>query len=161
MQLIEELSDADVAEVRESARLFAGVDETTSELRRVLDFFCALRWLTAGMKKRERFAFEKQNLFQPMGTYPAEAYALLANGPDAINADSLGEERVVLSRFLDLWKKARLIADREGFLHWEVAFPGVWREWQNIRPQGGFDAVIGNPPWDRIEQQGERMVRAA
>ena len=153
MQLIEELSDADVAEVRESARLFAGVDETTSELRRVLDFFCGLRWLTAGMKKRKRFAFEKQNLFQPIGEYPAKAYALLANGPDAIDAESQGDRQASLSRFVDLWNAARSIADREDFLHWEVAFPGVWRQWQNIRPQGGFDAVIGNPPWDRIKLQ--------
>ncbi len=153
MQLIEELSDADVAEVRESARLFAGVDEMTSELRRVLDFFCGLRWRTAGMKKRKRFAFEKQNLFQPIGEYPAKAYALLANGPDAVDAESPGDGQASLSRFVDLWNAARSIADREGFLHWEVAFPGVWREWQNSRPQGGFDAVIGNPPWDRIKLQ--------
>ena len=153
MQLIEELSDADVGQVRESARLFAGVDETTSELRRVLDFFCGLRWLTAGMKKRKRFAFEKQNLFQPIGEYPAKAYALLANGPDVIDAESPGDGHASLSRFVDLWNAARSIAHREGFLHWEVAFPGVWREWQNIRPQGGFDAVIGNPPWDRIKLQ--------
>ena len=33
------------------------------------------------------------------------------------------------------------------------AFPGVWRRWQDEQPVGGFDAVIGNPPWDRIEQQ--------
>ena len=153
MQLIEELSDADVAEVRESARLFAGVDETTSELRRLLDFFCGLRWLTAGMKKRKRFAFEKQNLFQPIGEYPAKAYALLAKGPDTVDAKLVGDGHASLSRFVDLWNAARSSAHREGFLHWEVAFPGVWRQWQNIRPQGGFDAVIGNPPWDRIKLQ--------
>ena len=38
-------------------------------------------------------------------------------------------------------------------MHWEAAFPGVWRRWQESRPQGGFDAVIGNPPWDRIKLQ--------
>ena len=43
------------------------------------------------------------------------------------------------------------IARRERFLHWEAAFPGVWRGWQDHRPEGGFDAVIGNPPWDRIK----------
>ena len=49
--------------------------------------------------------------------------------------------------------KAKSIATREGFLHWEVAFPGVWSRWQMRRPEGGFDAVIGNPPWDRIKLQ--------
>ena len=38
-------------------------------------------------------------------------------------------------------------------LHWEAAFPGVWHGWQDDRPKGGFDAVVGNPPWDRIKLQ--------
>ena len=29
----------------------------------------------------------------------------------------------------------------------------MWQGWQETSPRGGFDAVIGNPPWDRIEQQ--------
>ena len=55
--------------------------------------------------------------------------------------------------FTKLWHSANTIAAHEHFLHWEVAFPGVWRQWQNTQPQGGFDAVIGNPPWDRIKLQ--------
>ena len=34
-----------------------------------------------------------------------------------------------------------------------MAFPGVWTNWQSVRPAGGFDAVIGNPPWDRMKLQ--------
>ncbi|WP_437621757.1 Eco57I restriction-modification methylase domain-containing protein [Sorangium sp. So ce1151] len=37
---------------------------------------------------------------------------------------------------------ARRIAEERRFLHWELAFPGVFE-----RPEPGFDAVIGNPPW--------------
>ena len=29
----------------------------------------------------------------------------------------------------------------------------MWRRWQDATPEGGFDAVIGNPPWDRIKLQ--------
>ena len=54
MQRIEEMSDADVSEVRESAALFRGVEDTTADLRRLLDFLCGMRWLTAGMKTKER-----------------------------------------------------------------------------------------------------------
>ena len=153
MQLIEEKSDADIGEVRESTELFQDVDDMTSELRRLLDFLCGFRWLTAGMKKKERMAFETTQLIEPLGRAPDQAYKLLANGPKAVNAPSSGDEEDPYSGFKGLWNEARSIADRERFLHWEAAFPGVWREWQNVRPTGGFDAIIGNPPWDRIKLQ--------
>jgi hypothetical protein len=46
--------------------------------------------------------------------------------------------------------RARMLMDEERFLNWEVAFPGVWDDWEGIR-SGGFDAVVGNPPWDVME----------
>ena len=141
MQRIEEMSDADVAEVQESAALFDGVEETTADLRGLLDFLCGWRWRTAGMKKKERDEFEGP-LVTTLGQHTADAYELLAQGPAENGSD-----------FAALWHEATSIANREGFLHWEVAFPGVWHRWQESRPQGGFDAVIGNPPWDRIKLQ--------
>ena len=66
-------------------------------------------------------------------------------------ADTSGE--TLTQEFTALWHNARAIADRETFLHWEAAFPGVWAQWQDANPSGGFDAVIGNPPWDRIKLQ--------
>ena len=30
--------------------------------------------------------------------------------------------------------------NEERFLHWEVAFPGVWTDWESNEPKGGFDA---------------------
>ena len=145
MQRIEEISDADVAEVQESAVLFDGVEETTADLRGLLDFVCGWRWLTAGMKKKERDEFEGP-LVTTLSQHTANAYELLAHGPEEMGvADD--------TRFAELWRAARTIANRESFLHWEVAFPGVWHRWQESRPQGGFDAIIGNPPWDRIKLQ--------
>ena len=149
MQRIEEMSDADVAEVRASAELFSGVEKTTADLRGLLDILCGWRWLTAGMKKKERAAFEGP-LDLTLGRHSAEAFQLLARGPGSLDGEPPGDKD--WPRFVERWKEARALADREGFLHWEVAFPGVWRRWQESRPQGGFDAVIGNPPWDQIEQ---------
>ena len=152
MQRIEEMSDADVSEVRESAALFRGVEDTTADLRRLLDFLCGMRWLTAGMKTKERNTFWAP-VTEALGHEPAGAFALLSQGPAAMDSETTnGSDRSKLD-FEQRWSAARSIADRESFLHWEVAFPGVWRRWQDARPEGGFDAVIGNPPWDRIEQQ--------
>ena len=149
MQLIEEMSDADVAEVQASAELFSGVEKTTADLRGLLDILCGWRWLTAGMKKKERAAFEGP-LDVTLGRHPAEAFKLLARGPGHLADDPPKYKE--WARFVESWNDARAIAGREGFLHWEVAFPGVWRQWQDSRPKGGFDAILGNPPWDQIEQ---------
>ena len=150
MQLIEGMSDADVSEVRESATLFHGVEETTADLRGLLDFLCGWRWLTAGMKKKDYGAFETP-IVMTLSQFAATAYKLLARGPQETECDPSDPE--AFACFSELWNEVRTIADRERFLHWEAAFPGVWRNWQDTRPQGGFDAVIGNPPWDRIKLQ--------
>ena len=152
MQRIEEMSDADVAEVRASAALFRGVEDTTADLRALLDFLCGLRWLAAGMRRRDRTAFESP-LVDALGRQPENAYKLLAKGPDAMGPGHSREQDASWPAFKKLWNDAKSVAGREDFLHWEAAFPGVWRGWQDIRPDGGFDAVIGNPPWDRIKLQ--------
>ena len=152
MQSIEEMSDADVAEVRESARLFHGVEKKTSELRGLLNALCGLRWFTAGMKQKDRAEFERP-LARMLGLQPADAFKLLTRGPEHVGDVPPDCDAIAWSEYVDLWKKTVSIAEREGFLHWEVAFPGVWYQWQSTCPEGGFDAVIGNPPWDRIKLQ--------
>ena len=144
MQRIEEMSDADVAEVRESAALFQDVENTTEEMRGLLDFLCSLRWLTAGMKKKERTRFESP-LLDFLTQNSQNAYRLLALGSGAVDDVKPGNQETSAAEFETLWHDARSIADRERFLHWEVAFPGVWHDWQDVHPQGGFDAIIGNP----------------
>ena len=152
MQSIEEMSDADVAEVQESAALFQGVEKKTAELRRLLNALCGLRWFAAGMKQKDRAKFEKP-LVRMLGLQPADAYKLLIRRPEHAGDVPPDCDAIAWSEYVELWQKTVSIAEREGFLHWEVAFPGVWRDWQSTCPEGGFDAVIGNPPWDRIKLQ--------
>ncbi len=152
MQRIEDMSDSDIAEVRESASLFSIVEETTANLRDLLGFFCGWRWLTAGMKKKAQATFEAP-LLKTLGQQSEHVYELLAHGPEYLGDDTPGSDDASWDVFCKRWREARTIADREGFLHWEVAFPGVWRRWQDVRPEGGFDAIIGNPPWDKIKLQ--------
>ena len=152
MERIEELSDADISEVQESANLFAEVDKGTADLRGLLDFLCGFRWLTAGRKKKDLAAFETP-LAEILGRHLADPWKLLVEGPDSLAAEAADDDNGSRAAFGATWEEARSIADRERFLHWELAFPGVWRQWHDPRPAGGFDAVIGNPPWDRIKLQ--------
>ena len=152
MQRIEGMSDADISEVHESALLFDAVEKTTADLRGLLDFLCGWRWLTAGMKKKGRAVFDAP-LLKTLGVQSEHVYELLARGPEHLGDNTPGSDDAEWMTFCERWNEARALADREGFLHWEVAFPGVWRRWQHVRPEGGFDAIIGNPPWDRIKLQ--------
>jgi hypothetical protein len=53
------------------------------------------------------------------------------------------------------------LAEQYNFLHWHLAFPDVFRvpsgdeEPENVQTgwSGGFDVVLGNPPWERIKLQ--------
>ena len=152
MQEIEEMSDSDISEVRESSMLFESVEQTTAGLRGVLDFFCGVRWVEAGMSKKETAAYETE-LNGLLGEDSANVFALLSQGPANLAAGQTVESGGGMERLDMMWQEAMFIARKERFLHWEVAFPGVWRGWQDHQPQGGFDAVIGNPPWDRIKLQ--------
>ena len=152
MERIEAMSDADVVEVHESASVFRDVEETTADLRGLLDCLCGLQWLTAGMKKGARSRFEAP-LAATLSHDPTDAFRILAHGPDAVQTDTDDADPVRGATLRERWHAARSIARQEEFLHWEAAFPGVWRNWQDSRPEGGFDAVIGNPPWDRIKLQ--------
>ena len=152
MQEIEEMSDSDISEVRESSMLFQSVEVTTAGLRGVLDFFCGVRWLEAGMSKKQTAAYETE-LNDLLGEDVGNVFDLLAAGPRKALSGSSAESDGRMGRLDEMWGEAIAIAGRENFLHWEVAYPGVWHRWQDNHPQGGFDAVIGNPPWDRIKLQ--------
>ena len=42
------------------------------------------------------------------------------------------------------------LAREHRFLHWYIAFP-------QIMARGGFDVVLGNPPWERIKLQEQEF----
>jgi hypothetical protein len=46
---------------------------------------------------------------------------------------------------------ARTIAERNRFFHWRIEFPDVFEK-------GGFDCVLGNPPWERIKLQRKSFL---
>ncbi len=55
-----------------------------------------------------------------------------------------------LVRILD---RMNAVINEERFFHWQLACPGLWPEGDGDHHGGGFDAVIGNPPWDRVKLQ--------
>ena len=152
MQSIEEMSDADVAEVQESAALFQGVEKKTAELRRLLNALCGLRWFAAGMKQKDRAKFEKP-LVRMLALQPADAYKLLAEG---LSTRATFRPVPMPSRgrsMSNYGRKPYPSPNGKVSCTGKWLFRGCGDHWQSTCPEGGFDAVIGNPPWDRIKLQ--------
>ena len=156
MARIEQSTDADLHEVESSAAAFAEMQEATAELRAFLDLCTARRLLPA---KGAAQQFGVEGLFggdygDPFGIAVGRTGGR-APRADAARARQKGRVISATEAFSGLgdWlAAARDFAGRERFLHWQAAFPGVWTEWESIDPRGGFDAVIGNPPYVRQEQ---------
>jgi hypothetical protein len=168
MAKIEQMTDADIAEVRESRMTFEAVEEATRPMNAVLDFVHALRWLDVriGRKTDTAAAAILDGHLGPQvdviagklpidsGDDPAQGSLLPRSSPkQGAFAGKAHVDAKTRADALELLARARAIAARERFLHWQVAFPGVWDKWESAEPEGGFDAVIGNPPWDRIKLQ--------
>ena len=54
-----------------------------------------------------------------------------------------------------LLSQAEAIAGEQRFFHWHLEFPEVFFDTRgNPLPNGGFDAIVGNPPWDMLRHDG-------
>ena len=141
MQVVEHLTDAEIAEAQRSAQTFAEVEAMTAPLDAFLSLLHAFDWLD--VKDRDDtaalHAFFEGRLGDPLDIAQGR-YAVSTATPDG-------------QRFAGLLERARGLMAEERFLNWQAAFPGVWTNLKNVEPDGGFDAVIGNPPWDRIKLQ--------
>jgi hypothetical protein len=78
-----------------------------------------------------------------------------APGPEVFSSlvDVLTRRRSILSEEMSaaLLRRSREIARNGRFFHWMLEFPEVYfDENGEPLPNGGFDAVVGNPPWDML-----------
>ena len=135
MRTIEGLTDAEIEEADRSAGLFGNSQALTAPLDAFLSLIHAFEWLNV-RDTDSRTALRQffQGRFgDPVG---------VARGEIAVADDSPIHEH--FSRLLD---DARAVIAEQRFFNWQPAFPLVWSDWDGADLQGGFDAVIGNPPW--------------
>jgi hypothetical protein len=170
---IEELTDADITEVHSSRDQFEALREATADARKVLSLLQGWRWVGHSVedaqkqarrlrREADRVALsnpqEAQRKSEEAARFNRRAVAL-----DRLLEGEFGEFAVAYDAFygrvgdpdpaVAQLAEARAVAEIANFLHWEIAFPSVWQDWTGRSQRGGFDAVIGNPPWDRLKMQ--------
>lgn len=143
MKTIEALTDVEIAEAHRSAAMYQDVELMTGELDGFVSFIHALDWLNLGASHRALVRLWLDGRFgDPIP---------IARGKKAPEAGKARPEEV--ETFTAIWQRARALMQEERFLNWQISFPGVWDDWASKGREGGFDAVVGNPPWDRIKLQ--------
>ena len=141
MRMIELATDAEIAEAHRSAEMWTDVEFQTGPLDSFVKFMHALDWLQLS---RAEIGLVRQWLDGQFGE-PLP----IARGkarPEPVRARTEDAEA-----FTAVWERARALIAEERFLNWQISFPGVWDNWASKGREGGFDAVVGNPPWDRFE----------
>ena len=127
---LETVSDDTVEQVRAKERALASLSRRGSAIARwkaVADLWCA-PW------------FAPPDRPVPSAAFTALSDAILG-GPSALPA-------AAVDRYLE---HAADVAAARRFFHWELEFPEVFFDRDGERsPSAGFDAVIGNPPWDML-----------
>ena len=140
METIGSLTDIDIAEAHRSKNIMGQITDSLAPLWNTLDFLLAQRW------EGKPQALDYQQawvglLAQEYGENLLESVALLAKPTIKLFSPRQQQAHATVLRALRL-------AAREHFLHWELAFPTVWQN-----GTGGFDSIIGNPPWDVMKLQ--------
>ncbi|MGC4085158.1 MAG: Eco57I restriction-modification methylase domain-containing protein [Vicinamibacterales bacterium] len=80
---------------------------------------------------------------------PASAFAELS--------ETILTSRLTLPRATSepLLERVRRMSASRRLFHWEIEFPEVFfNEHGMRRPDAGFDAIVGNPPWDMVRADG-------
>jgi hypothetical protein len=117
-----------VEHVREKERLLAALmsrDADLSKWKRVADLWCA-SWFNGHDAPRSAFGALSDRILTGTSTLPG----------------AVAEPHL---------RRAEEVAAGRRFFHWELEFPEAFFDLRGNRLAApGFDAVIGNPPWDMI-----------
>lgn len=139
-----------------------------ARLKFAMDYWCAL-WFwpidKADMLPSRSEFLNEMNLIlvgaisTAKGTWEKGQYSLFPTEKEQLIEKVLnfipGQSEVNLDNLCALFPRLALvrnIAEQNRFMHWELEFADLFAD------RGGFDLIIGNPPWIKIEWQEQGLL---
>ena len=126
MRGIGALADATVEQVHESEKLFEQFDEQAQPYKQMLDVF----------------------VIRDFGVEIADEF-LIAFGADMMQRDPAE----LAPQYREMLAERERLYQQYRFFHWDLEFPEVFIDLERAawKENAGFDAVVGNPPYIRIQ----------
>src|SRR5579883_150667 len=131
MRRVSDLSDVTAQEVAASRQAYKGAYDALAPFKRLLDVYLSEYFGNKGAKHKTRLY----------------AGAIVAH--DLSKANPADRQAI---------ESALTLAASKRFFHWELEFPEVFFDEKQRKNNGGFDAVVGNPPYVRQEGLGDDKV---
>ncbi|MBI4741300.1 MAG: restriction endonuclease, partial [Betaproteobacteria bacterium] len=150
LEAVADLTDTSIAEAHESKRLADEAGTLVAPVHGLLDFWRGLRWRVPGWPQAKLAKLKDEDIKLALSELFSDRYNLIAIIA-AGKIDGESEPGTPIAAANRLLADLAALARRERFFHWQTAFPNVWPKGADA--YGGFDAIIGNPPWDRIKMQ--------
>jgi hypothetical protein len=129
MQLLSGIADVTLEQVRESRSLFDDFEEKAKPYKRLLDVHVAQHF---GVARAAEFLDVHE---------PERALGMVMAAPEALGG-----------AYAETLRQARDLYEEKRFFHWDLEFPEVFIDLGRAtwKEDGGFDAVVGNPPYFSI-----------
>lgn len=125
-------------------------------------------------EKEQRYAEIVRSAGYEQGNLLADAWCAAFVWPKTREAHPISEdlfraiERNPMAVAEPVRKQIRSFAEEYRFFHWHLAFPDVFRVPPADQPvpegpgwNGGFDVLLGNPPWERIQPEALQFFAVA
>ena len=144
------MADAVCRTVKPLAGLIATPDDTVESVRRKEAQWQRLSGVSGPLFPwRQAATLWCARWFWPPDSSTPSAAELRALQDAVLGRDRTLREHHVAARLAT----ATRLGEARRFFHWPLEFPDVFYDETALSPRGGFDAVIGNPPWEMLRRE--------
>ncbi len=167
MEYIHNLADININEAHQSQEAYIKLINKVKPLEALLNFCYCLRYLGLYNINSKRAhpsiikLFEDKDFIKKIANQKIKKYDGIPASIIFNNIDKNDYEKNLNRIFYEVNELQKQLK----FFSFECAFPHIWQDWTGNKT-GGFDAIIGNPPWERmklqqVEWMGERLPEFA